>query len=116
MLIRPVTDHELVDAYGIRFQQVYPGGGEELAPWGFGRAVVEPGGVTDPHAHEENEVFLILEGTAEMTIGDEQRPVGPNSAVFIPGGSRHHIRNTSSTESLAFLSIYWAQEQGRIDL
>ncbi|MFE0803658.1 cupin domain-containing protein [Streptomyces sp. NPDC058812] len=116
MLIRPVTDHELVDAYGIRFQQVYPGGGEELAPWGFGRAVVEPGGVTDPHAHEENEVFLILEGTAEMTINDEQRPVGPNSAVFIPGESRHHIRNTSSTEPLVFLSIYWPQEQGRIDL
>jgi methionyl-tRNA synthetase len=111
-----MTDHDLVDAYGIRYQQVYPGGGEELAPWGFGRAVVESDGVTDPHTHEENEVFLILEGAAEMTIGEEQRPVGRNMAVFIPGGSRHHIRNTSSSERLTFLSIYWPTVHGHVDL
>lgn len=116
MLLRSITDHELTDAYGIRYQQIYPHGGEELAPWGFGRAVVQPGGVSDPHEHEENEVFLILEGTGEMVIGDECRLVVSGEAVLIPGHSPHHIRNTSSSEPLVFLSIYWPEDQGHIEL
>jgi methionyl-tRNA synthetase len=111
-----MTDADLTDAYGIRYQQIYPDGGEELAPWGFGRAVVEPGGVTDPHEHEENEVFLILGGSGEMVIGDERRSVASGAAVLIPGRSPHHIRNTSSTEPLVFLSIYWPAGQGHIEL
>jgi mannose-6-phosphate isomerase-like protein (cupin superfamily) len=116
VLIRPMTDDELTDAYGIRYQQIYPHGGEELAPWGFGRAVVKPGGTTDPHQHEENEVFLILEGHGEMVIGDERRPVAGGTAVLIPCGSRHHIRNTDRTGRLVFLSIYWSADQGHIEL
>jgi len=116
MLLRDMTDDKLVDAYGIRYQPLYPAGGEDLAPWGFGRAVIEPGGATEPHSHDENEVFVFLSGTGEMTIGDERQPVGPGMAVLIPAGSRHHVTNASSEERVCFLSIYWPARYGRIDL
>ncbi|WP_084557558.1 cupin domain-containing protein [Hamadaea tsunoensis] len=116
MLIRRMDDAQLSDAYGILFQQLYPHGGEELAPWGFGRAVVEPGGSTDPHEHPEHECFIFLSGTGTMTIGDESSPVDAQTSVLIPGGLRHHVANTSAGERLVFLSVYWPAEHGPTDL
>ncbi len=37
-----------------------------------------------------------------MTIGDEQRPVGPGDAIAIPPGAVHSIHN-SGAETLVFL-------------
>jgi methionyl-tRNA synthetase len=116
MLIRPMTETELTDAYGIRYQQLYPHGGEDLAPWGFGKAVVEPGGATEPHQHEENEVFVFLEGNGEITIGDERAAVHRDMAVLIPAGSRHQVTNGSADTRLVFLSVYWPQDHGPVSL
>ncbi|MGP3979639.1 cupin domain-containing protein [Streptomyces sp. KR80] len=116
MLIRDMGEQQLIDAYGIRFQQLYPNSGEELAPWGVGRAVVEPHGTTDPHHHDEHEMFVFLSGTGVMTINDEERVICPQTAVLIPAGSRHHVRNSSDTNRLVFLSIYWPTGHGPIDL
>lgn len=116
MLIRNTADDQLVSAYGIRYQQIYPHGGEELAPWGVGRAVIEPNGVTEAHQHEDHEMFVFLSGTGLLTIDGEQRPVGPDVAALVPAGSRHQVSNTSADKRLIFLSIYWPTEHGPIDL
>jgi mannose-6-phosphate isomerase-like protein (cupin superfamily) len=111
-----MDDDQLVEAYGIRYQQLYPHGGEELAPWGVGRAVVEPGGATEPHGHSDHEMFIFLAGTGILTIDDEEKQVGPESTALLPAGSRHYVTNPSSTERLVFLSVYWPTSHGPIDL
>lgn len=117
MLIRDLSDDQLTDAYGIRYQQVYPFGGDELADWGLGRAVIEPGGETEPHGHhEEHELFVILRGSGVMIIGSEERPVTAQCAVLIPNGEQHQLKNASTTEPLVFLSVYWPPSMGPIDL
>jgi len=61
------------------------------------------GAATVPHHHAvTEEIYYILAGTADMTLGDETRPVGPGDAIAIPPGSRHTIRNTGAGE-LVFL-------------
>jgi mannose-6-phosphate isomerase-like protein (cupin superfamily) len=61
------------------------------------------GAATVPHHHAvTEEIYYILAGSAEMTIGGETRPVGPGDAIAIPPGARHTIRNTGSAE-LVFL-------------
>ncbi|HEX4700795.1 MAG TPA: cupin domain-containing protein [Pseudonocardiaceae bacterium] len=109
-------EEQLVDAYGIRYQQLYPHHGDDLAPWGVGRAVIEPGGTTDPHEHPDHEMFVFLSGHGTLTVGDEERAVGPEITALIPAGQRHHVRNADPTERLVFLSVYWPVEHGRIDL
>jgi mannose-6-phosphate isomerase-like protein (cupin superfamily) len=116
VIVRELGEAELVPAYGILFQQIYPDGGEELADWGVGRAVVEPGGATEAHAHEEHEIFVITAGQGVMTIDDEQRPVRSGQAVLIPVGSRHHLTNASASTRLEFLNVYWPAAMGPIDL
>ena len=59
------------------------------------------GAATQIHHHRLSEEFyFILEGTGEMTINTEERPVGPGDAILIPPGARHTIR---AIEPLRFL-------------
>jgi mannose-6-phosphate isomerase-like protein (cupin superfamily) len=66
-------------------------------------ARLAPGAATTPHHHAvTEEIYYILSGAAEMTLGAESRPVGPGDAIAIPPGVRHTIRNTGGGE-LVFL-------------
>jgi mannose-6-phosphate isomerase-like protein (cupin superfamily) len=61
------------------------------------------GCATIPHHHAvTEEIYYILTGSAQMTLGDETRAVGPGDAIAIPPGIRHTIRNTGPAE-LVFL-------------
>ena len=61
------------------------------------------GAATTPHYHRvTEEIYYILEGTAQMQIGDELREVRPGDAIAIPPGDVHQIRN-SGGQTLKFL-------------
>lgn len=45
------------------------------------------------HTHEEEEIFYILEGTAEFSLNGKTRTVGPKSTMFCPSGIPHSIHN-----------------------
>jgi len=61
------------------------------------------GAATIPHHHAvTEEIYYILAGSGDMTLGDDTRAVGPGDAIAIPPGLRHTIRNTGSSE-LVFL-------------
>lgn len=66
-------------------------------------ARLAPGAATTPHHHAATEeIYYILEGTAEMTLENDTRPVEAGDAIAIPPGARHTIRNTGTSE-LVFL-------------
>ena len=66
-------------------------------------ARVAPGLETQPHYHQlTEEIYYILQGVGEMTIGKEMQPVGPGDAIAIPPGAIHTIRN-SGEQTLLFL-------------
>lgn len=66
-------------------------------------ARVGPGLETQPHYHPlTEEIYYILEGVGEITIGKEIQPVGPGDAIAIPPGAIHTIRN-SGEQTLLFL-------------
>ncbi len=48
-----------------------------------------PGGVVDSHAHPHEQCGYMLEGSMQLTIGDETREVRPGQAYTIPGGVAH---------------------------
>jgi mannose-6-phosphate isomerase-like protein (cupin superfamily) len=61
-------------------------------------SVIQPGQAAhDPHAHEGEEIMFVLDGTAEITMGDEKQLVGANTAVFCPPQVFHGIRNGGET-------------------
>lgn len=46
------------------------------------------------HHLETEEIYYILQGSGQMTVGDEVRTVGAGDAIFIPRGHTHTLENT----------------------
>jgi len=55
-----------------------------------GYSVIEPGAGAPLHAHKDvDEIFILLEGTLDLRLGDEQRLVQANHTIAIPAGVPH---------------------------
>jgi mannose-1-phosphate guanylyltransferase/mannose-6-phosphate isomerase len=75
-------------------------------PWGYyeqvdmgerfqvKRIVVIPGGMLSLQKHRHRaEHWVVVRGTAEVTIGEERRAVHENESIFIPIGTVHRLAN-----------------------
>jgi len=84
----------------------------------IGNITLDPqGGQVPWHNHDQEEVYLIIEGTGEMCLGAERQAVADGQAVFIPPGVFHQLTNVGH-EPLRMLYCYgpagevahWRQE------
>lgn len=50
-----------------------------------------------PHHHDGEEIFLMLEGTLEVTINGKSSRISRGSVAFIGSGDQHGIRNLGET-------------------
>jgi mannose-6-phosphate isomerase-like protein (cupin superfamily) len=65
-----------------------------------------PGFTVEPHVHDDHaDVFYMLEGEAEFTLGDEIVHAGAGTLVAAPRGSRHGFRNVGDAD-LRVLNIH----------
>lgn len=64
----------------------------------MGHVTLDPrGGQVPWHNQDQEEVYYIIEGTAEMCLGEERQTVRTGQAVFIPSGVFHQITNMGDT-------------------
>ena len=47
-----------------------------------------------PHEHPTHEFYFVMTGRGVMTVGDEDRAVGPGDLVYIPPDTVHSLRPT----------------------
>jgi quercetin dioxygenase-like cupin family protein len=58
----------------------------------FSRYDVESGCSIHEHHHPNEEVWVVIEGRFEITIGAETRTVGPGAAAVVPPDVPHSVR------------------------
>ncbi len=64
----------------------------------MGYVTLEPhGGQVPWHNQEQEEIYFILEGTAEMCLGDERAVLHAGQAVYIPPRVFHQLTNVGDT-------------------
>jgi len=51
-----------------------------------------------PHKHVGDEIFFVLEGTAQFYLDGKTTTGGPNTSFYCPENSEHGISNAGSTE------------------
>jgi mannose-6-phosphate isomerase-like protein (cupin superfamily) len=58
----------------------------------------KPGEGPPEHVHfSQDEIFFIVEGTYELTVGDQTSVAGPSTIVFIPRNVVHRFKNIGET-------------------
>jgi len=59
--------------------------------------VCQPGIGAPPHLHVVEEVLRVIEGTATVTVGEDEATLGAGDAVTIPAGIVHGFTNVGET-------------------
>lgn len=59
-----------------------------------------------PHAHAEEELIIVKEGTIESNQNGDVKRVGPGSIIFQASNQTHGLRNAGSTPASYFV-IKW---------
>lgn len=58
------------------------------------RIMVKPGGILSLQSHvHRSEHWIVVAGTAEVTLGEEVKLVSENQSVYIPLGTKHRMAN-----------------------
>jgi mannose-1-phosphate guanylyltransferase / mannose-6-phosphate isomerase len=97
-------------------------------PWGYyqdvdiaaryrvKRIVVKPGGKLSLQKHfHRSEHWVVVQGTAEVTLGDDVRSVHENESVYIPIGSVHRLANPGKI-SLELIEVQVGSYLGEDDI
>lgn len=62
------------------------------------------GAVDGQQPHTEDEIYYVVQGRGMIRVGDEDRPVGPGSVVYVAAGVDHRFH--SIVEELTTLVVF----------
>jgi len=65
---------------------------------------VAPGGHTPKHAHAHEHEAFVLEGHGVVLEGQQEHPIQPGMAIYVPPNQLHQFRNTGAM-ALKFLCM-----------
>ncbi|KPU44509.1 hypothetical protein OXPF_15920 [Oxobacter pfennigii] len=97
---------------------VGPNGALEAEHFVQGMVVIYPGGSVPLHDHAEEEVYFIVSGSGEMTVGEETVAVKEGDAVYITPTLPHLLKNTGKDDMKMMFTYapkkiadHWEQEK-----
>jgi mannose-6-phosphate isomerase-like protein (cupin superfamily) len=77
----------------------------------LGLYVLAAGGVDSQQPHTEPEAYYVISGAGVVTVGDEDRPVGPGAIIFVDAHVPHRFH--SITSQLTLLVVFGPAEYSR---
>jgi mannose-6-phosphate isomerase-like protein (cupin superfamily) len=107
MIVRNLEDKEVLDT-------TYRAHGGAIAQMVLDRRVLkeigflacttlEKGKAIESHVDPMEEIYFIMSGEGEMTVGEDTRHVVPGDAIWIPAGSAHSLLNTG--QNVCFILV-----------
>jgi len=75
--------------------------------------VLPAGGVDGQKPHTEDEVYVVLSGTALFTAGDQTRPVQRGDTLFVAAGVVHRFHDI--TDELRLIVVFGPPEGSGAD-
>lgn len=94
MFVQSLATAEAFECAGIQFRMILSRNHTRSVEivWEY----LEPGTSTPLDQHSSfDQVFLVLKGTGEVTIGAEVAPVREQDTIFVPKQTLHSVRCTS---------------------
>ena len=66
----------------------------------FGHYLFRKGAVLERHHHPQEEVWHVLEGELEITIGEDTRTAGPGFVAVVASGTPHSVKALSDGRAI----------------
>jgi mannose-6-phosphate isomerase-like protein (cupin superfamily) len=66
---------------------------------------IYPGSHTDYHDHDRPELIYVAAGHGVSKCDGEEVEVGPDTALWVPAGEKHEMRNTGS-ENMILVTVF----------
>lgn len=129
-----MTDHEHADvtiranepdhlerAHGLDLKLLHPWPGLD-SPFRGAWCVLRPGDVSEPHAHHDREIFIVMSGRGTVLAGGSRREVAAGDLAYLTPDVPHSVVNEHD-EDFAYYAIWWdpamsadflASQQGRV--
>jgi quercetin dioxygenase-like cupin family protein len=102
MIIRNLKDKEVLDttylAHGGAVAQMILDQRTLKEIGFFASATLDKGKTIESHIDPMEEIYFIMTGEGEMTVGEETRHVVPGDAIWIPTGTPHALANSKNKE------------------
>jgi quercetin dioxygenase-like cupin family protein len=117
MLVRRSSAAKFTAEYNCDLRRLLPWPGQvethrPISEFGMIWVVLKPGIAVDTHAHDEEEIFVVVSGEAELTLEGAVTTLRHGDVAYIPRFARHSIRNLAASEIFAMIDVYW-DNQGR---
>src|SRR5215468_2448180 len=75
---------------------------------GFSHYRIEAGSSVHEHHHNYEEVWVIIEGELEVTVGGETQKAGPGYVAIVPPETTHSVR--ALTDGIAVVTTHPAHD------
>ncbi|MET7619234.1 cupin domain-containing protein [Streptomyces sp. NPDC005408] len=109
MYVKTASGDDQIRKNGCDIRQLYPWDGVITPPWNSTLCSIRPAESSTPHGHDTDETFIFVAGEGHVRVGEEERPITVGDVIYVPHGTNHIVTNTSESEPLTFVSIYWLQ-------
>ena len=111
-LVRRATSAGYTDEYNCKLRRLYPWPNHadtkrQITEFGVIWVVLEPGKAVDAHDHDEEETFIVVEGSANLELDGQHTFIERGDVVYIPRFSQHQLCNASQTALFVMVDIYW---------
>ncbi len=60
--------------------------------------------------HDQDELYVVVNGSGFLAIGEERRPFGPGDLLFVGAGTEHRFEDF--TPDLAVWAVFWGPSGG----
>ncbi|WP_340620922.1 cupin domain-containing protein [Xenorhabdus siamensis] len=107
-VLRKMNWNELKHEYDLDGSRLLPWEGLQ-SPFGGAWCIVRAGTTSRLHAHDEFEMFIAIEGTAQIKVGNDIYMASKGDLIRIPLDFEHHVINNSN-QDFHFYSIWWSQD------
>ena len=102
---RPWEESDLKGARGYASMEIVADEPDYTTAYSCEYVRVAPGAHSVTHMEQWNHLLFFVEGSGEITLGDQTWPIRPGSYAKVKAGTKHSLRNAGEGD-LLMLAIY----------
>ena len=110
-LVRRGADARFTDEYNCRIRRLFPWPDQvntkrPLTEYGCMLVTLEAGKDVDRHSHDEEEAFIVISGSARLSVDREETTLRETDVAYIPRNVSHALQNDGPND-FVMLDICW---------